>query len=152
MKKVVAIFVLALGFVTSIQAQKGKKGNFEKMTSEQRTELHLKKMTLALDLTSSQASQIKPLLLEKANKRKAMHEKRKSLKESGKKPTADERYAIKSAKLDKMIAFKADMKRILNEKQYEKFEKMVAHKAHKMKRKMHKRGKKRHQHRDEDRG
>lgn len=133
MKKIVAILVVALGLSTTTQAQKGKKADFEKLTTEQKTELAVKKMTLKLDLTPSQASQVKPLIAQQVLDRKKMHEKRKSMKESGKKLSADERYAMKSAKLDKMIAFKGEMKRILNEKQYEKFEKMAARKAHKMK-------------------
>lgn len=99
-------------------------------------------MTLKLDLSSEQAKQIKPLLLEQVRERKAMKEKRKSLKSSNKKLTADERFAIKSALLDKKIAFKKEMKRILNEKQYEKFEKKINRKGKKMKKRKGKKGKK----------
>lgn len=132
MKKVIAILVAVLSISTA-QAQRGKKGDFEKMTPEQRTELAVKKMTLKLDLTPSQANQVKPLLLEQSKERQAMHAKRKAMKESGKKPSADERYQMANARLDKQIAFKNEMKTILNEKQYEKFEKMMARKMHKMK-------------------
>lgn len=143
MKKIVAILVLALGITSTVEAQKGKRENFEKLTLEQRTELRVKKMTLALDLTSNQASQIQPLLLEQAENRKAMRTKRKALKESGKKLTANERYAIMSKKLDKQIAFKKKMKSILNDKQYERFEKMMARKMKKFKKgRKGKRGKK----------
>lgn len=143
MKKVVAILVVALGLTSTVQAQKGKKGGFEKLTPEQRTELAVKKMILKLDLTPAQANQVKPLIVQKMAERQAMKEKRKAFKESGKKPTADERYAMQNARLDKQIAFKNDMKQILNEKQYEKFEKMQARMAHKMKKgRKGKRGKK----------
>lgn len=131
MKKAVAILMVALGLTATAQAQKGKKGNFEKLTPTQKTELAVKKMTLKLDLTPNQASQIKPLIAKKMEDKKVMFEKRKALKESGKKPTANERYAMKTAKLDKQIAFKKEMKRILNEKQYEKFEIISARKMKK---------------------
>ncbi|WP_272151892.1 hypothetical protein [Tenacibaculum aiptasiae] len=153
MKKLIALFVLAVGFTLTTQAQKGKKGDFEKLTVEQQTELAVKKMTLKLDLTPAQQRKIKPLLAEKIAKRKAMHEKRKAMKESGKerkKLTADERFAKKSAMLDAQIAFKADMKRILNEKQYERFEKMAAKMKHKAKKKMKRRKYKKRHHKNDD--
>ncbi|WP_420551481.1 hypothetical protein [Tenacibaculum aiptasiae] len=153
MKKLIALFVLAVGFTLTTQAQKGKKGDFEKLTVEQQTELAVKKMTLKLDLTPAQQRKIKPLLAEKIAKRKAMHEKRKAMKESGKerkKLTADERFAKKSAMLDAQIAFKADMKRILNEKQYERFEKMATKMKHKAKKKMKRRKHKKRHHKNDD--
>lgn len=137
------MLVLALGVITTSSAQKGKKEDRQKLTPEQRTELAVKKMTLKLDLTPSQANQIKPLLLKQTNERKAMREKRKEMKEKGTKLSSDERYALKSKKLDNMIAFKAEMKRILNEKQYEKFEKIANRKmkkGKKGKKGKHKRG------------
>ncbi|WP_299162363.1 hypothetical protein [uncultured Tenacibaculum sp.] len=157
MKKIIALLVLAIGFTLTSQAQKGKRGDFEKLTVAQQTELAVKKMTLKLDLTAAQQRRVKPLLAEKIAKRKTMHEKRKAMKESGKKrekPSADERFAKKSKMLDAQIAFKADMKRILNEKQYERFEKMAARKKHKLKKKMkhrkHKKNSKERRHKNHD--
>jgi len=142
MKKIVALLVLAVGFTITTQAQRGERSKHEKLTVEQQTELAVKKMTLKLDLTSAQQRQIKPLIAEKIAKRKEMHAKRKAMKESGdkrEKLSANERYAKKSKMLDAQIAFKSDMKRILNEKQLEKFEKMSARKMHGAKKKMKKR-------------
>lgn len=157
MKKIIALLVLAVGFTLTTQAQKGKRGDFEKLTVAQQTELAVKKMTLKLDLTAAQQRKIKPLLAEKIAKRKTMHEKRKAMKESGKerkKLSANERFAKKSQMLDAQIAFKADMKRILNEKQYERFEKMAARKKHgakkKMKRRKHKKNSKERHHKNHD--
>ena len=157
MKKIIALLVLAIGFTLTSQAQKGKRGDFEKLTVAQQTELAVKKMTLKLDLTTAQQRRVKPLLAEKIAKRKTMHEKRKAMKESGKKReklSADERFAKKSKMLDTQIAFKADMKRILNEKQYERFEKMAARKKHgakkKMKHRKHKKNSKGKRHKNHD--
>lgn len=140
MKKIIGFLVFVISISTSVNAQKEKK---EKMTVEQQTELAVKKMALKLDLTDSQQRRVKPLLAEQINEKKELRSKRKAMKESGKKPSADERYAVANSRLNKLIAFKTEMKSILNEKQYERFEKMTAKKMHKRKKKakkkMHKR-------------
>ncbi|WP_299136493.1 hypothetical protein [uncultured Tenacibaculum sp.] len=140
MKKIIGFIVFVISISTSVNAQKEKK---EKMTVEQQTELAVKKMALKLDLTDSQQRRVKPLLAEQINEKKELRSKRKAMKESGKKPSADERYAVANSRLNKLIAFKTEMKSILNEKQYERFEKMTAKKMHKRKKKakkkMHKR-------------
>lgn len=140
MKKIIGFLVFVISISTSVNAQKEKK---ERMTVEQQTELAVKKMALKLDLTDSQQRRVKPLLAEQINEKKELRSKRKAMKESGKKPSADERYAVANSRLNKLIAFKTEMKSILNEKQYERFEKMTAKKIHKRKKKakkkMHKR-------------
>ena len=47
----------------------------------------------------------------------------KADKAAGKKPTADERFAMKSKMLDEKIAMKAEMKKILTAEQFDKWEK-----------------------------
>ncbi|WBX73264.1 hypothetical protein PG913_10430 [Tenacibaculum pacificus] len=144
MKKIIAVCVLALGFIFTIQAQKGKHHKLEQFTIEQQTTLAVKRMTLKLDLTNAQQNQIKPLLADNIAKRKVMHEKRKGMKEAGKKNaklSANERFNKEVQILDAKIAFKAEMKRILDKKQYERFEKISDRKMHK-KRKHHKNNKK----------
>ena len=112
MKKIIAILVVALSFSLTTQAQKGKKNKLERLTVAQQTELAVKKMTLNLDLTTSQQNQIKPLLADKFVKRKETLEQKKAMKESGKKRiklSADERFEKKSNALDAQITFKAEM-------------------------------------------
>ena len=135
MKKLLTVLVLAVGFTVTTQAQKGDKGKPEQLTVEQQTELEVKKMTLKLDLTKAQQNQIKPLIAKKVAERKEMWAKRKAMKESDSKPTSEERYAMKNKMLDKQIAYKTEMKRILNEQQYERFEKMTARKMNRHKKK-----------------
>lgn len=142
MKKFIGFLVLALGISTLTVAQEHRKGHQgEKMTAEQQTELAVKKMTLKLDLTPAQQQKIKPLLAKQIEEKRAMHAKRKAMKEANEKPSSDERYKMTNSRLDKQIAFKAEMKQILNKEQYERFEKMAAKKEHKMKKRMHKKGK-----------
>lgn len=134
MKKLIAIIVLVLGITGTTQAQKNNKNHKnDDFTIEQKTELAVKKMTLGLDLTDSQIQQVTPLLRKKIEKNTKMRAKRKAAKEASgdttaKKLNADKRFEVATKKLDGKIAFKKEMKSILNQAQYEKFEKMAAHK------------------------
>lgn len=131
MKKIIGIVVLVFVFTLTAQAQKKRGNKGPKMTVEQHTELAVKRMTLALDLSDKQQNQIKPLIKAQAEERKAAMEKRKEARKSDTKPTADEMYAMQSKRLDAQIAFKSNMKKILNDEQFAKFEKM--NKVRKMK-------------------
>ncbi|WP_408025749.1 hypothetical protein [Tenacibaculum sediminilitoris] len=127
--------ILTVGFTVTTQGQRTDKAKHEKLTIEQKTELAVKKLTLQLDLTRAQQDQVKPLIAEQVAERHKMHSKRKAMKKSGNKPTANERYAMKSKVLDKQIAYKTKMKRILDKQQYERFEKMTARKMKRHKKK-----------------
>ena len=124
MKKLLSILILTVGFTVSTQAQKRNKTKDHKLTIEQKTDLEIKKMTLKLDLTPAQQDQVRPLIKEQVVKKQQMKAKRKALRKSDNKPTSDEVYLVKAQVLDSKIANKAEMKRILNKQQYERFEKM----------------------------
>ncbi|MGY8911011.1 MAG: hypothetical protein ACKVIG_14300 [Flavobacteriales bacterium] len=146
MKKIASILILVFAFTVTAQAQKKDKRDHKtpKFTVEQYADLAVKKMTLALDLSDKQQNQIKPLISAQAAARKAAMESRKENREANKKPSADEIYAMKSKQLDNQIAFKSEMKNILNKEQFEKFEKIA---------KMRKgKGKKMMKHKDSKRG
>ncbi len=140
MKKLLTVLVLAVGFTITTQAQRGDKSKREQLSVEQQTELEVKKMTLKLDLTEAQQNQIKPLITKQVTEKQKMREEFKAMKKSDKKPSADERYAMKSKMLDSQIAHKTAMKDILNEQQYERYEKMAAKKMQKHKKKGKRRG------------
>jgi hypothetical protein len=125
MKKIASILVLVFAFTLTTQAQKKRKEKGPKLSVEQHTDLAVKKMTLALDLSEKQQNQITPLIKAQASEKKAAMESRKEARKSDKKPTADEMYAMQSKRLDNQIAFKNSMKNILNKEQFEKFEKMA---------------------------
>jgi len=128
MKKVIIAVILLVGFTS--MAQKGERGardgrgGMQDLSSEQMATLETKKMALALDLTQKQQEQIKSLQLEKAKRRKTKMEARKAQKEAGeaKKPTSEERYEMINDRLDHQIAQKAEMKKILSEEQYNKWD------------------------------
>lgn len=96
----------------------------QNMTPEQVAQLQTKKMTLHLDLTTSQQVEVEKLLVSEAKERKAKMEVVKANKESGEKPSQDERLKMQNERLDHQIAMKQKMKAILNADQYEKFDAM----------------------------
>jgi protein CpxP len=126
MKKLASILILVFAFTVTVHAQKKGKQNERgpKLTVEQNANLAVKKMTLGLDLSEKQQSQIKPLITAQAAARKAAMVSRKENRTADKKPSADEIYAMRSAQLDNQIAFKNKLRNILNKEQFEKFEQM----------------------------
>ncbi|MCK0148001.1 hypothetical protein MWU78_20310 [Arenibacter sp. F26102] len=129
MKKLIVLVVLMAGITTMAQKperERGSRGDMKDMTPEQIATLQTKRMTLALDLTDAQQKQIQSINLDNAKNRAEKMQEMKAKRESGeaKKLTSEERYAMKTAMLDRQIAQKEKMKKILNNEQYEKWEKM----------------------------
>jgi len=133
--------LLLIGTTTMAQEKKERlhRGGMSDMTPEQIATLQTKKMTLELDLSEAQQDQLYTLNLESAKTKKAKREEIKSLKKTGErqKPSSEERYALKSKRLDAQLAHKEEMKKILSEEQMEKWEKI-----HLNKRKHHRKGRK----------
>lgn len=133
------LILVALAFITfqgiaQENKKSHKKGDHQKrmamtqLSANEIATLQTKKMTLFLDLNESQQRDIQKINLRNAAERKAHMEARKAKKESGtaSKPTSEERFAMMNDMLDKKIAAKAEMKKILNADQYEKWEKVQA--------------------------
>lgn len=135
MKKLMMIAVL-FASVTMI-AQRGPRQGNDRMgkdlTAEQIATLQTKKMTLELALDNSQSDKIYKVVLAQAKDRKAMMEARKS-KDDKPELTKEQRYAQTNERLDKRIAFQKEMKSILTEEQFKKFEKTTAKRGQKGKR------------------
>ncbi|WP_298955305.1 hypothetical protein [uncultured Nonlabens sp.] len=91
-------------------------------TPEQIASIKSKKMTLALDLNSTQQSQVEKLLLIQAKDRKLNKTKRKDRE----KLTEEQKFARHEAALEKNIAMKREMKSILNVDQYSQWLQMMA--------------------------
>ncbi|KGL61856.1 Spy/CpxP family protein refolding chaperone [Polaribacter sp. Hel1_85] len=125
MKNILTILVLVFTFTFTAQAQKKKgKPSVEKI---------LKKMTKDLNLTETQQSKIKPLLAEQFADRKAMGEKRKAAKESGQKPSKEERKQLRKDRLAKETDMNTKMAAILDADQLVKFETMAKERKEKAK-------------------
>jgi Spy/CpxP family protein refolding chaperone len=125
MKKLILAALLAISVSTFAQCKKemekkchtekhspDERNEFgmEKLSSEQHTQLMVKKMTLELDLNAKQQEQVKQIIAEQMVK-----------KEEDKKRTADQIFVIKNKILDEQIAMKNKMKTILSPEQLEKW-------------------------------
>ena len=151
MRKLIVLAVLMAGITAMAQKperERGQRGDMRDMTPEQMATLQTKQMTLALDLTEAQQKQIQSLNLDNAKKRAEKMNEMKAKRESGeaKKLSSEERYAMKTAMLDRQIAQKEKMKKILNNEQYEKWEKI------KMNREGHRKGKGMQRHKERAEG
>ncbi len=131
MKKIVLVLLLAISFVGF--SQEKKEMQKERLTNEQRAELESKKMKLDLDLNDKQTAEVKKLLLEQQNKGDEVRKTMKAKKESGVKPSQDEIFKMKNELLDRQIAFKGEMKKLLTPEQYTKWEATREAKKDKMK-------------------
>lgn len=130
MKKLIVTALLFVGITSFAQEkiskenQKAQRAEMEKLSPEQRNQLHLKKLTLELDLTASQQKEMAKIIAEQQVKKEAMRAEVASKKESNKKLTSDERFVMKSKMLDEKIALKERVKKFLTPEQVEKWEKM----------------------------
>ena len=126
------LLVVALAFCTFTAIAQEKKRNWEdykkeqglesrkNMTPKDRAQLDSKKMTLQLDLTADQQSKVEAILLTHYKEAKT----KRDVMKKAKKPTEEERLAMRNDMLDAQIALKKEMKAVLNAEQYEKYEKM----------------------------
>jgi protein CpxP len=133
MKTWILAIVMMTGVVMNAQQGERKtdrmahnKERHEQLTPQQRTELKAKQLTLALSLTDKQQKEVQQLILDRETKKQEFVAQRKANKEAGKELTADERFAMKSKMLDGQIAMQREMKKILTQEQFEKFEKIKA--------------------------
>lgn len=136
MKTMIAGLALLVCLGTSAQEKKERHDRPE-LTSEQKRNLKVKELTLALNLSDKQQKEIAPLIDEQIAQRTAIREQMKSRKTSASKPTADEIYNQKSQMLDRKIAEKQKFRKILNDEQFAKWEKQQAAKRHEFRKERH---------------
>lgn len=146
MNKLFIVALLVVGLTNLAQERKARpeKARMEQMTSEQRNQLHLKKMALDLDLSVSQKREMSKIIAEQSATRDARMAERKANRNSVKKQLiANERFAKKNQMLDEQIVMKERMKKILSADQYKKWEDMKGKRHQVMKKRMihHKYGK-----------
>lgn len=127
MKKLV-IILIALCTVNAVLAQHHGKKKGSHLKPEDAAALKTKKMTLALDLTNTQQDAVYAIALENAKLKAAHRAEHASKKASGdfQKPTKEERVEMQKKYLDRQIAQKAKMKKILDKDQYAKLERILA--------------------------
>lgn len=122
---------LIAGFAGMAQKghHRGDRGAMKDLTAEQVATLQTKKLTLALDLNTSQQKAVQELHLENVVLRKEKMETKRAEKASDErgKPSPEEQYAMQTERLDRMIFTKGKMKQILSPEQYEKWQKAHHH-------------------------
>ena len=143
MKKLFLFALLTIGLTSFAQGRDGSpmKDKMEKLTPEQKTERHLKKLTSELNLNSKQQEQIKQLLTEQGAKREEFKAKREEYKNSSVKPSPEERAAFRSKVEEEKKAMNEKMKAILTPEQLEKWNANKIEKKEKMKARMEERRK-----------
>ncbi len=121
MKYILTMLVLCMTMTATAQ-RSSNNGRRAQLNPEQQATLATKKMTLALDLNTQQADKVYRIQLEQAQKRKAFIAERK--KEDRSELTKEQRFELKTKKLDNQIAIQKEMKSILTADQFEKWRKM----------------------------
>ena len=136
MKNLVIMLVLLSSTLTLAQRPNGhgqrnrgpqQMAHYKDFTAQQIATLETKKLTLMLDLSANQQEKIQAINLEIATNRKAMHDQRQAQKQdntSRQELSSEQRYAKLTEQLDQRIAIKAKFKEILNDQQYERWEKL----------------------------
>ena len=127
MKNIVILFVLMLLFSSAINAQNRsvKKVSF---TPEQQATLKSKKMALSFDLNKNQQKSIYKLILKNAKERKVIRNQSRLRRQSGKTKSQVKHFEFENNRLDRQLAYKKELKNILTEKQFEKWDKTAKRK------------------------
>lgn len=135
MKKLMIAALMMVGMTAF--AQEGKPMRTaeqrDQMTSEQRIQMQLKKLTVELDLNASQQQEIVRLLEERATKREEMQKEMRANGDKNTKPAADRHTERRNEMLEFETAEKAKIKKILTAEQYTKWEAMKAAREEKIK-------------------
>lgn len=106
-----------------------KRGMAKDLTPAQLATLQTKKMTLALDLTAEQQSEVLRINTEDIEARQAEHEELKQMRLENDQSTnrAEAQFARQKARLDSKIARQEKLKEVLNAQQYAQWKKMNRH-------------------------
>lgn len=136
MKKVIVAALLVVGITAFAQEKEGRRAGREKLTSEQKVDLQVKKLTKDLDLNEKQAKEVRALVTTEVAKREAKKAEIQELK-------TKKREEMKAQREANQAALSSDMKKILTADQYAKWEKNREERKANMKEKLAERKEKR---------
>lgn len=124
MKKLVGLTILIFLVSISINAQNSRRGgnNNSQFTPEQSATIQAKKMALNLDLTEKQQKAVYKLMKKNAEERSSIRDERQTNRQNGTALTQDQRYDLANNRVDRQIAHKAEMKKILSQEQFDKWQ------------------------------
>jgi Spy/CpxP family protein refolding chaperone len=130
MKHLFLALLLVVGITATAQDKKERRSEGKKnLTTEQKVDLQVKKMTKDLALNEKQATEVRTLVTKQVAKREATKEEIKAQK-------AQKREEAKAKMQEDEAALSADMKKILTPEQFTKWEKIRKERIANMKEKM----------------
>jgi hypothetical protein len=114
------LFVTLGAFAQHPQHHKRDRQNRDQqLSAEQQAVLQSKKMTLALDLTDRQQSELASLLGRQISQRREMRKTRENQPDSLRTHNPEERFKRMDQHMDRQIAFQRDLREILTDTQFE---------------------------------
>ena len=129
MKKVFVAALLVVGITAFAQEKEGRKAGREKLTTEQKVDFQVKKMSKDLDLNEKQTQDVKALVNKEVQKKE---QKRKEIRETNEKSRKEMRAQMET----EQAAVSSEMQKILTPEQFTKWQKIRAEKREKVKEKM----------------
>jgi len=140
MNRLLIIVVLFSSFLVNAQEKgsEGRDNHFSEFSPEQISVLQTKKMTLLLNLDKNQQQEIQKMNFQLAKERKE--------KEFKKPQTSDERFELANSRLDKKIEVQKKMRTLLNEDQFNKWERSIGKRKNRDRKNNKQRGKQRKSH------
>ena len=136
MKKVIVAALLVVGLTAFAQEKEGRRAGKEKLTTEQKVDFQVKKMTNDLNLNEKQAKDVRVLVTKEVEKREAKRAEMQDLK-------TKKRAEMKAEMETEQVAVSADMKKILTAEQFVKWGKIRDERKENFKEKMAERREKR---------
>ncbi len=120
-KLLLTLALIAAGVASAQQGNAASSDENATQNPEKFAEMQSKRLTLALDLTDKQQKQVYDLALQNMQARKNSPA-RKDVKSM----TREQKQDLRLQRMDAMIDHKREMKNILTEEQYERWEKITA--------------------------
>lgn len=136
MRKLIVAALLIVGITAFAQQKEGRRAGKEKLSTEEKVELHVKRMTKDLDLNEKQVAEVRAITTKQVQKMEAKRAEIKDVKEK-------QRAEMKANREKEQAALSSEMKKILTPEQYAKWEKNREEKKGKMKERMLERREKR---------
>lgn len=126
MKKLVLAALLVVGLTAFAQEKQGRRAGKESLTSDEKVNIQVKRMTKDLNLNEKQVTDVRALVAKQVQKREDMKTELKAIKEK-------QRTELKAKMEKEQAAVSAEFKKILTPEQYAQWEKNREEKKDKMK-------------------
>lgn len=138
-KNVFLALLLFVGITAMAQEKKERRPEREKLTTEQKVDLQVKKMTQDLSLNDKQVKEVRAIVTKQVEKR----EEKRAEMEAKKAEMKIKKAEMKAKMTEEQAALTSEMKKVLTPEQFTKWEKIREEKKANVKEKMkERRGKK----------